>query len=78
MPFEKGRSTSSASSRLGHFQGRGLGTLLFRFVAGEIASTGDMAYLHACAANTSAISLYETQGFALRSEMNMRMVKRRS
>ncbi|AVC49848.1 putative GNAT family acetyltransferase [Rhizobium leguminosarum] len=60
------------------FQGRGLGTLLFRFVAGEIASTGDTAYLHAYAANTSAISLYETQGFALRSEMNMRVVKRRS
>ncbi|NEJ25928.1 GNAT family N-acetyltransferase [Rhizobium leguminosarum] len=60
------------------FQGGGLGTLLFRFVAGEIASTGDTAYLHAYAANTSAISLYETQGFALRSEMNMRVVKRRS
>ncbi|MGO6816034.1 GNAT family N-acetyltransferase [Rhizobium leguminosarum] len=60
------------------FQARGLGTLLFRFVAGEIASSGDTAYLHAYAANTSAISLYETQGFALRSEMNMRVVKRRS
>ncbi|TBD37835.1 GNAT family N-acetyltransferase [Rhizobium ruizarguesonis] len=60
------------------FQGRGLGTLLFRFVAGEIASSGDTAYLHAYAANTSAISLYKTHGFALRSEMNMRVVKRRS
>lgn len=60
------------------FQGRGFGTLLFRFVAGEIASSGDTAYLHAYAANISAISLYKTQGFALRSEMNMRAVKRRS
>jgi len=60
------------------FQGRGLGTLLFHFVAGEIASRGDTAYLHAYATNTSAISLYKTLGFALRSEMNMRMVKRRS
>jgi predicted GNAT family acetyltransferase len=60
------------------FQGRGLGTLLFRFVAGEIASNGDMAYLHAYATNTSAISLYKALGFALRSEMNLRVVKRRS
>jgi predicted GNAT family acetyltransferase len=60
------------------FQGRGLGTLLFRFVAGEIASNGDTAYLHAYAANTSAISLYLALGFTLRAEMNMRVVKRRS
>ena len=59
------------------FQGRGLGSLLFRFVAGEIASSGDTAYLHAYAANRSAISLYETQGFSVRSLMNMRVVKRR-
>ncbi|MDK4735730.1 GNAT family N-acetyltransferase [Rhizobium sp. CNPSo 3490] len=59
------------------FQGRGLGTLLFRFVAGEIASSGDVAYLHAYAANTSAIALYKAQGFVVRSEMNMRVVKRR-
>ncbi|HWT57690.1 MAG TPA: GNAT family N-acetyltransferase [Rhizobium sp.] len=58
-------------------QGRGLGTLLFRFVAGEIASGGDTAYLHAYAANTSAIALYLALGFTLRSQMNMRVVKRR-
>ncbi|MGO8264567.1 GNAT family N-acetyltransferase, partial [Rhizobium ruizarguesonis] len=57
---------------------RGLGTLLFRFVSGYIASRGDTAYLHAYAANTSAISLYKTHGFVLRSEINMRVVKRRS
>jgi ribosomal protein S18 acetylase RimI-like enzyme len=59
------------------FQGRGLGTLLFRFVAGEIASQGETAYLHAYAANTAAISLYNSLGFELRTEMNLRMVKRR-
>lgn len=59
------------------FQGRGFGTLLFRFVAGEIASKGETAYLHAYAANTPAISLYETLGFTLRSEMNLRVVERR-
>ncbi|ARQ10200.1 GCN5-related N-acetyltransferase protein [Rhizobium etli] len=58
------------------FQGRGLGSLLFRFVAGEIASGGDTAYLHAYAANTSAISLYAAHGFVVRSEMNMCVVKR--
>ncbi|MBY4606943.1 GNAT family N-acetyltransferase [Rhizobium sp. 9T] len=60
------------------FQGRGLGTLLFRFVAGEIALSGATAYLHVYAGNTSAISLYKAQGFTLRSEMNMRVVKRRA
>jgi ribosomal protein S18 acetylase RimI-like enzyme len=58
------------------FQGRGLGSLLFRFVAGEIASGGDTAYLHAYAGNTSAISLYMAHGFVVRSEMNMCVVKR--
>jgi ribosomal protein S18 acetylase RimI-like enzyme len=58
------------------FQGRGLGTLLFRFVAGHIASTGATAYLHAYATNTGAISLYRKLGFELRSEMNFRIVKR--
>ena len=59
------------------FQGRGLGTLLFRFVASHIASTGATAYLHAYATNNGAISLYRKLGFELRSEMNLRVVKRR-
>lgn len=58
------------------FQGRGLGTLLFRYVAGHIASTGATAYLHAYATNTGAISLYKTLGFEHRSEMNLRIIKR--
>lgn len=60
------------------FQGQGLGTLLFRYVAGHIASTGATAYLHAYATNTGAISLYRKLGFELRSEMNLRIVKRRT
>jgi predicted GNAT family acetyltransferase len=59
------------------FQGRGLGTLLFRFVAGEIATRGETPYLHAYAGNTTAISLYNALGFRLRSEMSLRVVKRR-
>lgn len=58
------------------FQGRGLGTLLFRFVAGEIAARGETAYLHAYVTNAPAIALYEAMGFRIRSEMNFSVVKR--
>ena len=60
------------------FQGRGLGSLLFRFVAGEISARGETAYLHAYRTNTPAIALYEAMGFRLRSEMNLCVVKRQS
>ncbi len=60
------------------FQGRGLGTLLFRFVAGEIAARGETAYLHAYTTNTPAIALYEAMGFRIRSEMNLSVVRRQS
>lgn len=59
-------------------QGRGLATLLFRFVAGHIASTGETAYLHVNAVNTGAISLYKALGFERRRELNLRVVKRRT
>jgi len=59
------------------FQKRGLGTLLFRFVAGEIAARGEEVFLHAYASNTSAIALYEQLGFKLRSRMNVKIVQRR-
>jgi predicted GNAT family acetyltransferase len=58
------------------FQGRGLGTLLFRFVAGQIAARGETAYLHAYMTNAPAIALYEAMGFRIRSEMNFCVVKR--
>ncbi|NEI72586.1 GNAT family N-acetyltransferase [Rhizobium lusitanum] len=60
------------------FQGRGLGSLLFRFVAGEISARDETAYLHAYAANKPAIALYEAMGFRLRSDMNLCVVKRQS
>jgi ribosomal protein S18 acetylase RimI-like enzyme len=59
------------------FRGQGLGTLLFRFVAGEISARGETVFLHAFASNTPAISLYAALGFRLRTEMNLRVVKRR-
>jgi ribosomal protein S18 acetylase RimI-like enzyme len=58
------------------FQGRGLGSLLFRFVAGEIAAREEVAFLHAYASNTGAIALYHHLGFAIRERMNLRIVKR--
>jgi predicted GNAT family acetyltransferase len=48
-------------------RGHGLGKLMLRFVAGEIAARGDTAYLHAFASNTSAIALYESLGFRPRA-----------
>lgn len=85
-----GRLVAMAGQRLRHpgfgelsglcthpdFQGRGLGTLLFRYVAGEISTRGDTVFLHAYYTNTPAITLYKTLGFKLRSEMNLRVVKR--
>jgi predicted GNAT family acetyltransferase len=87
-----GRLVAMAGQRLRHpgfgelsglcthpdFQGRGLGTLLFRFVAGEICARGDTVFLHAYYTNTPAITLYKALGFKLRSEMNLRVVKRRA
>ncbi|MBB3655148.1 putative GNAT family acetyltransferase [Rhizobium sp. BK650] len=87
-----GRLVAMAGQRLRHpgfgelsglcthpdFQGRGLGTLLFRYVAGEISARGDTVFLHAYYTNTPAITLYEALGFKLRSEMNLRVVKRRA
>jgi ribosomal protein S18 acetylase RimI-like enzyme len=60
------------------FQGRGLGTLLFRFVAAEIAARDEIVFLHAYASNTNAISLYEHLGFRKRTQMNLRIVKRQA
>ncbi len=85
-----GRLVAMAGQRLRHpgfgelsglcthpdFQGRGLGTLLFRYVAGEISARGDTVFLHAYYTNTPAITLYKALGFKLRSEMNLRVVKR--
>jgi predicted GNAT family acetyltransferase len=58
------------------FQGRGLGKLLFRFVAGEISARGETVYLHTYASNRPAIALYEAMGFKLRTELNLAAVTR--
>jgi predicted GNAT family acetyltransferase len=58
------------------FQGRGLGRLMLTYVAGVICAQSEQPYLHAYAANTKAIALYEAIGFQLRSEMNLASIVR--
>jgi predicted GNAT family acetyltransferase len=58
------------------FQGKGFGKLMFKFVAGEISARDEAVYLHAYKTNTGAISLYQSLGFSVRQEMQMRVVKR--
>ncbi|MEV8528460.1 GNAT family N-acetyltransferase [Streptomyces sp. NPDC052000] len=48
------------------FRGQGLGSRLVRAVAVGIRERGETPFLHTAAANTGAISLYESLGFRLR------------
>jgi len=57
-------------------RGAGLGRLLLQFVAAEIFARGDQPYLHAFAANTGAIALYDSIGFKLRSRMSVAAIQR--
>ena len=58
------------------FRGGGLGRLLSVFLANQIMARGEVPYLHAYATNAAAISLYESVGFRLRSEMHVAFVQR--
>jgi ribosomal protein S18 acetylase RimI-like enzyme len=50
------------------WRGHGFATRLIRAVAAVIRDRDETPFLHALAANTTAISLYETMGFRLRRE----------
>jgi predicted GNAT family acetyltransferase len=52
-------------------RGRGFARSLSAHVARRIADRGEMPYLHAFAANTAAIALYESLGFRLRRAMHV-------
>ncbi|BBB01840.1 putative acetyltransferase [Actinacidiphila reveromycinica] len=56
-------------------RGHGLATRLVRHVAAGIGARGDTPFLHAAAANTSAIRLYESIGFTLRRTTFFRQVR---
>jgi predicted GNAT family acetyltransferase len=46
------------------------------YVAGRIIERGEAPFLHAYATNTTAIALYQSIGFALRSAMNVAVLQR--
>jgi predicted GNAT family acetyltransferase len=58
------------------FRGKSYGRLLSQLVAQRIVDRGEIPFLHAYAANTKAIQLYESIGFAKRSEMNVTVLRR--
>ncbi|HYC97242.1 GNAT family N-acetyltransferase [Brevundimonas sp.] len=49
------------------FRGRGYAGALMRVVTGRILERGEQAFLHAYAAHTATIALYETLGFRVRT-----------
>jgi len=53
------------------FRGRGLARRLSAAVAVGIEARGERPFLHAWSTNRAAISLYESLGFELRSEVNV-------
>lgn len=57
-------------------RGRGYAGALMSLVAARILARGETPFLHAYAANTGAIGLYQALGFALRREMTMTMLNR--
>jgi len=58
------------------FRGRGLARRLSAAVAARIEARGERPFLHAWKANTVAISLYESLGFELRTEINIKVLER--
>ncbi|WP_042366355.1 GNAT family N-acetyltransferase [Streptacidiphilus neutrinimicus] len=56
-------------------RGQGLATRLVRAVAAGIRQRGETPFLHAAAANTSAIRLYESIGFTLRRRTSFLLVR---
>ena len=57
-------------------RGRGYAAALMREVAGRIVARGETPFLHAYAANTGAIGLYETLGFRFSRELVMTSLTR--
>jgi predicted GNAT family acetyltransferase len=59
------------------FRGRGLARRLSAAVAAHIQSRGEQPFLHAWRSNSTAIALYESLGFELRTEVNVAVLERR-
>jgi predicted GNAT family acetyltransferase len=58
------------------FRGRGLARALSAAVTRQIEARGERPFLHAWKNNQPAISLYESLGFAVRSEVNVAVLER--
>ncbi len=57
------------------FRGRGFGARLVRAVGAGIRARGEIPFLHAAQANTTAIRLYESLGFTLRQQSALTVVR---
>ena len=60
------------------FRHRGLARRLSAAVAAHIESRGDRPFLHAWKSNRPAISLYESLGFEIRAEVDVKVLERAS
>jgi predicted GNAT family acetyltransferase len=58
------------------FRGRGLARRLSAAVAARIESRGEQPFLHAWSSNRPAISLYESLGFEIRAEVDVKVLER--
>jgi predicted GNAT family acetyltransferase len=58
------------------FRGRGLARSLSAAVTRQIEARGERPFLHAWQNNQAAISLYESLGYAVRSEVNVAVLER--
>lgn len=58
------------------FRGRGYAAGLMRVVIDRILARGEMPFLHVYATNAGAIALYETLGFAVRTNVGVRVLAR--
>jgi predicted GNAT family acetyltransferase len=58
------------------FRGRGLARRLSAAVAAGIESRGERPFLHAWKSNRPAISLYESLGFEIRAEVDVKVLER--
>ena len=59
------------------FRGRGLARRLSTAVAAGIEARGERPFLHAWKTNRAAIALYESLGFEIRAEVDVKVLERR-
>ena len=73
-----GYSELSGLCTLPDYRGRGYGAGLMRYVSRRILERGDTVFLHAYAANTATVALYESLGFAIRTRVTTSIFARDS